>query len=670
MDGFRRYDRALLEGWPTSVDSSLTRQLRSIDTGCGKRNRSRGRRFLAELNALESCVRGDGKMVRMLGVSPQVASFTQLMQNPAVPNTYLAVAFKDKDAAKALGARWDGVQRQWYVPDGRELTPFARWLPGSSEVGLPPGPLSSGLLSSNQLSTTSTRKGAAVPALASKKGTSLSSLLAGVSQAVAQAYKAGVWTLVEVVELRANGGHVFMGVSERDASGAVLAKTSAVIWQSTANTILPEFERATGAQLAPGIKLLVRARPVFKPLHGFSIEIDAIDPEYTLGDLEARKREIRERLQAEGVFDANKQLPAPWDFNAVLVVAPAGGAGLGDFQTEADRLARFGVCAFSYVYSRFQGEGAAKEICDALQNAVVSWSSAHSSSPDAVVIIRGGGAVNDMAWLNDYDLARFICDLPIPVLTGIGHERDSTVLDEVAHTKFDTPSKVAAGIEQTIAKRTADAKANLELIRSRAIQLVQSVAASSAALDAAVRTEAMRHLSQGRLSSSDLINGLRLDAVKVIRAAAQTSRDSLQTVKTAALMQVAGAKREVPVAWGQITHGVMQVAQAAKTRVDGALDGILVQSTKTAAQARTITVAALETIETASHQTLKEGADRSEALMREIAGQGPDKTLKRGFALVRSDGQPVTRSSQTTLGDALEIEFSDGKLTAVTGKPI
>lgn len=392
-----------------------------------------------------------------------------VMQNPAVAQTYLTVSFKDKDAAKALGARWDGVQRQWYVPEGRELTPFAQWLPAGIEAV---SASTSTALSSAQLQNGATTSGSNL-ALAGKKGVSLSSLLAGVSQAVAQAYRAGVWTLVEVVELRANGGHVFMGVSERDASGAVLAKTSAVIWQSTANTILPEFERATGAQLAPGIKLLVRARPVFKPLHGFSIEIDAIDPEYTLGDLEAKKREIRERLQMEGVFTANKQLPSPWDFNAVLVVAPEGGAGLGDFQAEANRLEQFGVCRFTYVYSRFQGEGAAKEICDALQAALDAWLYAETGPPDAVVIIRGGGAVNDMAWLNDYDLARFICDLNIPVLTGIGHERDNTVLDEVASTRFDTPSKVAAGIEHVISRRTTEAKAHFEGIHNRARQQVQ-----------------------------------------------------------------------------------------------------------------------------------------------------------------------------------------------------
>lgn len=230
-------------------------------------------------------------------------------------NTYLIVDFKEKDAAKALGARWDGAQRQWYVPEGRELAPFAQWLPANSGA--------TAQASARQLATVSA--GGVELSVPGQKGVSLSSLLAGVSQAVAQAYRAGVWVLVEVVELRSNGGHVFMGVSERGSGGSVLAKTSAVIWQSTANTILPEFERATGAQLAPGIKLLVRARPVFKPLHGFSIEIDAIDPEYTLGDLEARKREIRERLQAEGVFTANKNWQHPgistkfWSWRRLVV---------------------------------------------------------------------------------------------------------------------------------------------------------------------------------------------------------------------------------------------------------------------------------------------------------------------------------------------------------------
>ena len=573
-------------------------------------------------------------------------------------NTYLTVAFKDKDAAKALGARWDGVHRQWFVPEGRDLTPFATWLPaGSSEV-----------ITASSIELTSfagTGASLAVP----KKGVSLSSLLAGVSQAVAQAYKAGVWTLVEVVELRANGGHVFLGVSERDAGGAVLAKASAVIWQSTANIILPEFERATGAQLAPGIKLLVRARPVFKPVHGFSLEIDAIDPEYTLGDLEARKREIRERLKAEGLFLTNKSLPAPWDFNLVLVIAPAGGAGLGDFQAEANRLEHFGVCRFVYAFSRFQGEGAAREICDALIQAMAMWGRAEEGRPDAVVIIRGGGAVNDLAWLNDYDLARLICDLPVPVFTGIGHERDSTVLDEVANAKFDTPSKVIAGIEQVIAKRTAEVKTYFEQVTNRASRTVQLVKAKTVELDATVRSEAIRHLVSGRQTMHELINGIKVTSIQEVRTASEASLETLQWVKTEARNQISEAKRDVPMYWGQVSLGVKHALRSVSLELDFMRDGVLEVMRRDVASAKADVNEGILTVGASAKRLVREGASHSEALMREIAVQGPEKTLSRGFALVRDQkGKPITRAAQTVGTGAIEIQFGDGHVAAIIEK--
>lgn len=583
------------------------------------------------------------------------------MQNPVMANTYLIVDFKEKDAAKALGARWDGAQRQWYVPEGRELAPFAQWLPANS------GAIAQA--SAGQIATVSS--GGTELSVPGKKGVSLSSLLAGVSQAISQAYRAGVWVLVEVVELRSNGGHVFMGISERDTSGSVLAKASAVIWQSTANTILPEFERATSAQLAPGIKLLVRARPVFKPLHGFSIEIDAIDPEYTLGDLEARKREIRERLQAEGVFEANKQLAAPWDFNEVLVVAPAGGAGLGDFQAEANRLEKFGVCRFVYAYSRFQGEGAAKEICDSLQMAVSQWTGQYGGRPDAVVIIRGGGAVNDLAWLNNYDLARYICDLPVPVFTGIGHERDSTVLDEVANTKYDTPSKVIAGIEQTVAKRTFEARAFYEQICNRAARVVQSVKANATALDTTVRSEAIRHISQGKQSVAELMNDIRLDSMHEVHSAAELSSKAFQEVRADVQLQVLQARQVVPSLWEQVAIEAKRSLQAATASSESLVATVLDQARRDVNAARVQTDSELASVGVFAKQVVRTASVGSEALMREIAGQGPEKTLSRGFALVRDpSGKPITRAVQTSSGSLIEIQFSDGKVRATTGQQL
>lgn len=254
-------------------------------------------------------------------------------------------------------------------------------------------------------------------------------------------------------------GHVYLELCERNAQ-ATLAQARAVIWSSTAAEIIPAFERATGVVLGAGIKLLLRARPSVHPQYGLSLVIDAIDPEYTLGDMEAKKREIRERLKGEGLFDLNRRLPPPWDYRTVLVVAPAGAAGLGDFQAEAGRLQRLGICRFEYAHSRFQGEGAVMEILQAMKQALERRRQNGDIPPDAVAIIRGGGTVNDLAWLNDYALARAICVLDIPVHTGIGHERDSTVLDEVANQCFDTPSKTIAGIEHVIVRRTQEVQAS------------------------------------------------------------------------------------------------------------------------------------------------------------------------------------------------------------------
>lgn len=572
-------------------------------------------------------------------------------------NTYLTTTYPERQDAKALGARWDATASKWFVPDGYDLTPFRKWLPAGAvpAISQDAPPQQEG----TQL------------AMHGKKGVSLSSLLAGVSQAVAQAYKAGVWTMVEVVELRVNNGHVFMGVSERDAHGAVLAKASASIWQSTANVILPKFESATGAQLAPGIKLLVRARPVFKPMHGFSLEITDIDSEYTLGDLEARKREIRARLQAEGVFDANKNLPPPWDFNSVLVVAPAGGAGLGDFQAEADRLVGFGICTFTYAYSRFQGEGAAKEICDALMNAVDEWMETKTLLPDAVVIIRGGGAVNDLAWLNDYDLARTICDLPIPVLTGIGHERDSTLLDEVAHLKFDTPSKVIAGIEQLIGKRTTEAMATFLQLFNMASKAVQSSKSATQTLDLSVRAESFRHLARAKQSTSENLSDIRIGSMQTIQSAAEQSLELLQVVKTHAVAQISDAKRNVPLFWGGISMGAAHAIQTASREGKTLLGSVLERGRQDASRAKQSANNVLTDLTNSAGQTLREARDRSEALMREITGQGPEKTLNRGFALVRDpSGKPISRASHVMDGAAIEIQFQDGRILATTEKNV
>ena len=548
--------------------------------------------------------------------------------------TFLDVQFKDKDQAKALGARWDGAAKKWYVPDGKELTPFNAWLPVALRGAAQPAVTSSAL-------TPAVESGTDIePAM---KGMTLSQLLAGVAQAVAQAFKSGVWTMVEVVEARTKNGHVYLELSERTPDGSVLATARATLWATTANKILPEFERATGATIAPGIKLLVRAKPVFKAQYGFSIEIDAIDPEYTLGDLEARKREIRTRLQQEGIYDANKKLPSPWDFNAVLVVAPQGAAGLGDFQAESKRLERFGICRFVYATSRFQGEGAANEIKAALQSALEQWRDSGMPSPDAIVIIRGGGAVNDLAWLNDYELAKAICTTNIPVLTGIGHERDNTILDEVSNIRFDTPSKVAAGIEQVIKRRVEEAKANFALLTNFATRTINN--------------------ANSRLDRD--FAAIQSGAVRQVATAKQHSQALMSEVRHETHQQLSEAKREAPALFSEIRVEASNALKTARTLTATRLDVIRDRAAFDVLRSREAVKQEFGDMVTSARRAIADAKQSSQALVLEVTGQGPQKTLGRGFAIVRDgQGQPITSAAGAKPGAGMEIEFRDGRLAA------
>ncbi len=566
---------------------------------------------------------------------------------------YLNVPFAQKDAAKSLGARFDGAVKRWYVDEGRDLAVFAQWLPTPVEA---PSSLSP---SSTDLAMPLSEEALALPRA---KGIPLSRLLNGVASAVAQAFSKGVWTLVEVVEARVRG-HVYLELSERDGSGQPIAKARAMIWSATAARILPEFEKATGAVIGAGIKLLVLARPVFHAQFGFSLEIEAIDPEYTLGDLEARKREIRERLQREGVYEHNRRLEPPWDYRCVLVVAPEDAAGLGDFRKESERLERFGVCRFVYAHSRFQGEGAAREIVSAMVRTLEKFP--RGAPPDAIALIRGGGAVNDLAWLNDYDLARFICDQDIPVLTGIGHERDNTLPDEVAHQRFDTPSKVIAGIEHQILQRTREARMAAEAVFTAAGRFTQRVRAEVDRSEAQVRTDAQAHLARARHGSSQAMGQVEVTSMRQVHEAAARSLARWNEAQGEARRHLAAARQQVPA----LLHDVRARAQASVAEARGgselALHAVVDRSRAATRAASRAVEDRLQRVAESAQGSLQAGRNQAEALMREVTGQGPEKTLARGFAVVRTpEGKPVTGQAQAHGLPALEIQFRDGVVPA------
>ena len=567
---------------------------------------------------------------------------------------YLNVPFQEKDEAKALGARFDWDRKQWYVPQNVSLTLFERWMPAESATN------TQAIIKPVQATVTEPSQDLTKPI-----GMSLSQLLAGVSSIVAQAWSEGVWAVMEIVNLRVpHNNHVYLEVSERTPDGRQVAFARAMIWADTASQILPEFERLTGAQLQTGIKVLVRARPVFHVQFGFSLQIDGIDAEFTLGHLEARRREIRERLQREKVFDNNRQLEPVWDFERVLVVSPKDAAGLGDFMAEAARLEQFGLCHFTYLHSRFQGETAAREIANVLEQALATMQP--QELPDAVVIIRGGGAVNDLAWLDNYDLARTVCDLPIPVLTGIGHQRDSTIIDEVAHMRFDTPSKVIVAIETRIRERAREAALNaqtlFESMRSIIAQAKEQITQHQLDVDQLARGQ----IVHARQSNLRFLTDIRASAQSHLHAAQLQSQKHYVQVRDLSVQQLHQTTQKLSSTFVQLQNQTREQINHCTNQLNREYEFVL-STTRTINQQQNLSLSmVLRNIFERAHHQVVLGRQVSESLIGEILGQGPQKTLNRGFAMVRDrQGAVITDSSLAATKQHLTIEFRDGDVDVI-----
>ena len=307
---------------------------------------------------------------------------------------------------------------------------------------------------------------------------SLSQYLSTVQEVIQIAFNEPVWVKAEIRNLSIKGGHYYLELAEKDEhTDKVIASCKATIWKFSAAKMVLKFERDSGIELSKDLNVLIKVKARFDPQYGFSVNVEAIDSSYTLGDIAKRYQQILEKLTTEGLVNKNKLLATPFDIQNVLVIAPENAAGLGDFRKDADVLDQAGVCHFVYHSATFQGNTAASSIIESLSSGLRQWANDFDSPPDLIVIIRGGGAVNDLAYLNDYDLAALLCKRSVPIWVGIGHEKDRTILDEVAHRSFDTPSKVIGGIRNLIHDRVQevlDALQKIKLLSQHQITAYQS----------------------------------------------------------------------------------------------------------------------------------------------------------------------------------------------------
>ena len=279
------------------------------------------------------------------------------------------------------------------------------------------------------------------------------------------------WVIAETSDLRLNrSGHCYTELIEKDDQGTTIAKVGAAIWASNYGSLYHKFLKATGQVLTTGMKVLVNVTATFHRLYGIKVIINDIDPSYTMGDMERQRQEIINRLKEAGVFEMNKQLPWPDVPQRVAIVSAAGAAGYGDFMNQLGHNSyglQFYTCLFPAV---MQGAQTVPTVLASLDRI-----NRHIDLFDCVVIIRGGGATSELNSFDNYDLANEVAQFPIPVIVGIGHERDVTVLDYVAAMSVKTPTAAAEWLIQ----RGTNALAHLDELQDAVVNAVRDTVAEA-----------------------------------------------------------------------------------------------------------------------------------------------------------------------------------------------
>jgi exodeoxyribonuclease VII large subunit len=468
------------------------------------------------------------------------------------------------------------------------------------------------------------------------------------------------WVRCELLTVKEAARFVRMEFIEHGPDGRKLAQVSGGCWPDVWRRILEAFA-AVGLRPEAGAKVLVKLRPRLDVNFGFSVEVEDIDPSYSLGDLKAKAEAIRKHLKAAGLWDGNRRLRVPGDYLRVAVISPAGAAGLGDFRSTVDRLSRAGLVAFTFHEAPFQTPQAAVRIVDEMR----AIYRAHQQAPFcALAIIRGGGAAADLAYLVDGKLAEAVCKMPMPVMTGIGHERDRNLLDEVACMPLDTPSKVAEHIRSAVVGAAQAADRAVGEIRAQVLLAASGLAKGVTEAETAIGRGVREGLRAAEREVRVALEHLRPDA----RTALEVAREAVSAAEASA-MACARARRDAARAGlnggtTEITRSAGEHLLAHERQVSRSLASAVAEPPRLLdAAARDVNDRVAEVVRSAG-ATLDEGERDVQRTLTLAEALDPTAVLAAGYAILRSpDGTPLASVALVAEAISVRAEMRDGTVT-------
>lgn len=448
---------------------------------------------------------------------------------------------------------------------------------------------------------------------------SLKDYLASVRQAVACHVEADVWVRAEISELKVNGsGHCYLTLVEKEESGKmnVCAKAAAIIWANLYNMVAPMFESVTHQPLQRGMTVLVRVSPNFHEAYGFSLIISDIDPAFTLGDMARRRQEVIDKLKADGVWDMNHEQQIPLLPQRVAVISSETAAGFGDFINQLEHNDR----QFKFYWHLFpavmQGDGAPSSIMAALDEVFV-----HAALFDVVVIVRGGGASADMLAFDDYDLASCCAQFPLPIISGVGHERDTCVVDLVACRRCKTPTAVGALLVDCMEQAYARVEDATLALATGARQILKEEKNRLATANMLLAKTVPLALAEEKNRLTNLCAALRVAVSDNCKTAEASLQHSMITLKSVARLMVRSAEMRVGTQIPQLSHAVRTLITSQQSKI--------------------------------------------ELMEQKVDLLSPQTLLKKGYSLTLNNGRVVRSANDLQKGDKIETIFADGRRTSI-----
>lgn len=448
------------------------------------------------------------------------------------------------------------------------------------------------------------------------KSFSLFELVSSVRRCIESSFNKKYWIRAESSDVRTAGGsgHCYLELLEKDEAHNVKARVRANIWRQSYLTISERLKAAGLPPLASDMSLLCLVQVQYHEQYGLSLLIHDIDPSYSLGEIARRRQETIQRLKREGVYDANKGIDLPRPLHKLAIISSPTAAGFGDFMNQLMGNA-YGFKFYTALYTaQMQGDRTTESVIAALERVAKNL-----DKFDAVVIIRGGGATSELRAFDDYDLCYYCTQFPLPIISGIGHERDVSVLDMVANTSLKTPTAVAEFLIHGMLREYNE----VELRRER---LMSDVALK--------QTEWHRKLDEQCLKLPNVAGRL-------------LQREQLRQANLRQRLVMA-------------SKGVLDRERRLVERVSTILPLHLRSCLQRERQTLEQSIQRLK-IPVRQHQARYE--TELSAREQSLRLAHPDNILKRGFAVVRQSGKLITSGASIASGDKLEIQLGKSKLS-------